>query len=239
MPNGTEAARWKILITVTQLQKSFTHLNQASILQAQVTTLSKDLLRLWHTTLSWVLCTYVLALLPLHTCIKGTSLVQIMYQNKARLEFNKDNVDDQYDFVISDIMTPDIPWRPHAVSTIYRGDVSHPITCYHHTHQYIIQLGYDKWRFITPTQSTNESSAVHFHISCPYSSFLMIPSNRTISQVRIISTIAVCPSSSSSFPSFSSCCFFCHIYILSFAYPPPSTIHFSCYCGYNHILSAV
>ncbi len=87
---------------------------------------------------------YVLTPLPLHTRIKGTSLVQIMYQNKARLEFNKDNVDDQYNFVISDIMTPDIPRRPHAVSMIYHCDVSHPIMCYHHTYQYIIQLGYNK-----------------------------------------------------------------------------------------------
>ncbi len=168
-------------------------------------TLSKDLLRLWYTTSSWVLCMYVLTPLPLHTRIKGTSLVQIMYQNKARLEFNKDNVDDQYNFVISDIMTPDIPRRPHAVSMIYHCDVSHPIMCYHHTYQYIIQLGYNKWRFITPTQSTNESSTIHFHILCPYSSFLMISSNRTIGQVRIKTAllvwVVVLPVSSWSCPS--------------------------------------
>jgi hypothetical protein len=68
-----------------------------------------------------------LNLSPLRTYINLTSLIQIMYQNKARLDFNKDNDDDQYDFVMSDVSIPDIPRRPHAVSTTYRDPVSRQI----------------------------------------------------------------------------------------------------------------
>jgi hypothetical protein len=66
-----------------------------------------------------------------------------MHQNKARLEFNKDNIDDKYNFIISKVTTLEMSHRPHAVSKDYQNNVGHLIFCYHHTHSRLFQLGYN------------------------------------------------------------------------------------------------
>lgn len=118
----------------------------------------------------------------------ATSLVQIMSRNKARLDFDKDNNDDKYDFVMSEITVPDIPRKPHSISEQYQKDVSLILICHYQTHHNIIQLGYDQWVFNPSSQSDDTSSLVRFGISCPY--FSLIPFDRTINQIVMI---AVCP----------------------------------------------